>query len=87
MEATISALELSLLALRALNKIEVDLLNRDDCDGDDIDPCFLGAYFSNAFKGQPKRDYELLNDLAEKAKELAFDDGVNEAELRKQHGF
>lgn len=87
MEATMSALELSLLALRALNKIEVDLLNRDDCDSDDIDECFLSTYFMNAFKGQPKRDYDFLNDLAEKAEELAFDDDVNEAELRKQHGL
>lgn len=87
MEATMSALELSLIALRALNKIKVDHLNKDDCDSEDVDPCSLSPYFMNAFKEQPKSDYEFLHDLAEKAEELAFDDDVNEAELRKQQGY
>lgn len=80
----IDTLQLALMVLRVLTSIRID---KDDWNGDTTmmlheKGIYLDHFFLQLMKYELK-DYDFMNELSDRARELVLDDGVNEEELGK----
>ena len=87
MMTDVSPLGISLVVLRALRKIEIDIPESTDEDDDTDRTCEYANHFFDAFKDSSlftRRDVDFMYELAENTTRLILDENLNEDSLAAQ---
>jgi len=87
MMTDVSSLGISLVVLRALRKIEIDIPESTDEDDDTDHTSDYANHFFDAFKGSSiftRRDVDFIYKLAENTTRLILDENLNEDSLAAQ---